>query len=290
MWSPSNGHKLFFPFLENAICLAPSSLYPDLKSCSSQSWVLVSISTPSTLFLQPISLSNKAVQCLSDSSHACIHIQTLTIVFCLTVPISFLSGSKSEFFPFQSWSALITVSIVLAASRSSSTYFSPVLYSACPCCLPIYYLHQISLSPHSSFCFHSLSWKEFQFLTFQFYMMLCFSDQSLPFSSASWSPIPFFTVMSSPGSLLNLCSLWCQVLWALAHVLRSNPPASTSPLLMGATDNPPMEEVLCCPVRCLAHGQPREQLYTAAIAEEVFFSPGWKNLWQRSSLWKLVMF
>lgn len=87
-------------------------------------------------------------------------IQRLTTGFCLTLPISFLYGSIHEFLPLQSSSALTTLSIVLAVSGSSCICFSPVLHSACPSSLPIY-LHQISLSPHTSFCFHSISLKEF---------------------------------------------------------------------------------------------------------------------------------
>lgn len=155
-----------------------------------------------------------------------------------------------------------------------------------------YVISLSDLSPHhTSFCFHPLSPKEFPFLPFQSYMTLFFSGQSLPSFSASRSSIPFFTLMSSPGSLPNLCSLWCQVPWELVQVLHSNPSASTSRLLrlMEATDNPPMEEFLCSRVRCLAHSQPREQPCTVATAEEIFFSPSWKTLWCRSSSWKLVI-
>lgn len=73
---------------------------------------------------------------------------TLTIVFCLTVLISFLSGSMSEFLP------LIPVYNYYFVYRFSCSWFQFHLflprpfYSACPCSLPTRYLYFSLTSYH----------------------------------------------------------------------------------------------------------------------------------------------
>lgn len=78
----------------------------------------------------------------------------------------------------------------------------------------------------SVLCLHSI------YIRWCFVMTLCFLGQSLPLFSMSWSLfssmarlcISFFTVTSSPDSLI--CGSQCQALEALVQVLCSNPSAS----------------------------------------------------------------
>lgn len=132
-----NGHKLFFPFLENAISLSSCFQHKPGSQISFTPALTPGIHLHSSDTVPRINLSVQQGCSMPRRllSHLHSHpIQTLTTGFCLIVPI--LSGSRSEFFPLQPWSALITLSIVLAVSGSSSTYFSPVPYSVCPCSLP----------------------------------------------------------------------------------------------------------------------------------------------------------
>lgn len=143
----SQWSQTILPFLENTVSLS-SSFQPKPGSQIS----FTPVSTPhlhlhslntvprTNLFVQQgYSMALRLLSCLY--SHP---IQTLTTGFCLTVPISFLSDSISEFLPLQSWFVLTTLSIVLAVSAPSS----PESYTQSVPVLCLYNISIRSITPH----------------------------------------------------------------------------------------------------------------------------------------------
>lgn len=278
-----SGHILFFPLLENAISLSsyfqPAPRSPvsfTHQSHSPQSWLPASISIPWTLFLEWTFLTSKAVQCLLYSYYVCIPTCNTTQQF---------GGLFAYLFPFPSFLAQYLnsslsnpglhfvfssgyVKILPSSTLNLSLFFAYVVSSD---------LNQISLSLIPVFA--SVLWDQRNSNSSHFSPTWHYAF--LASHSLSSQPADLFHSLLSclvldPFSIFF--SLWCQVPWELVQVLHSVSSASTSWLLrlMGAMDIPLMEEVIRS-IRYFAHGRPREQLCTFAIAE-FFFSPTWKTL------------